>query len=221
MACCPSEPWSHRADCQRRAGSNNADTFSTRRREAGAAGGPRASWAPLALPLAIGRGVAGHHARRYPQIATQSQKLLNAAQRQVAHYAAGGAAKSLSQLLHKTAPTASMLGFAALRRKPRRWRKSCRGRERGAPMRDDRSRPYRVARSSQRLEPAFTGDARDEHRLRFLPEQAIDQFRAEVIESGASLTPFMNFDDTVQMRALLPDGSAPFGAIEQRVVKCS
>ena len=43
----------------------------------------------------------------------------------------------------------------------------------------------------------------------------------EIIESGAPLTPFMKFDDTVQMKALLPDGSAPFGAIEQRVVKSS
>lgn len=72
-----------------------------------------AAVAPSAKP-ALARMRADIGERRYLQIVAQSQKSLDAAQRQVAHYAAGGAAKSLSDLLHKLAPTASLLGFAAL-----------------------------------------------------------------------------------------------------------
>lgn len=54
--------------------------------------------------------------RHFQQIVAQSRQSLDGAQRQVARYAAGGGTKPLSSLLHKLAPTASMLGFAALAR---------------------------------------------------------------------------------------------------------
>jgi len=41
----------------------------------------------------------------------------------------------------------------------------------------------------------------------------------ELLDQGASVTPFLTWDDRVRMEARLPDGSTPFGVIEQRVVK--
>jgi fumarylacetoacetate (FAA) hydrolase len=41
----------------------------------------------------------------------------------------------------------------------------------------------------------------------------------EIVDDGAPGTAFMRFGDTVRMEARLTDGSAPFGAIEQRVVQ--
>jgi len=41
----------------------------------------------------------------------------------------------------------------------------------------------------------------------------------EIIEQGAPGTDYMRFGDTVRMRARAPDGAAPFGTIEQRVVR--
>lgn len=41
----------------------------------------------------------------------------------------------------------------------------------------------------------------------------------EIVDEGAPRTDFMRFGDTVRMEARLPDGRAPFGAIEQKVVK--
>jgi fumarylacetoacetate (FAA) hydrolase len=41
----------------------------------------------------------------------------------------------------------------------------------------------------------------------------------EIIEQGAASTGFMRFNDTVRMRARTPEGTAPFGTIEQRVVR--
>lgn len=43
----------------------------------------------------------------------------------------------------------------------------------------------------------------------------------EIVDSGAPKTPFMSFGDTVQMIAVLPDGSDVFGAIDQAVVKAA
>ncbi len=40
----------------------------------------------------------------------------------------------------------------------------------------------------------------------------------EIVDQGAPKTEFMKFGDTVRMQGTLPDGRAPFGAIEQRVV---
>jgi fumarylacetoacetate (FAA) hydrolase len=40
----------------------------------------------------------------------------------------------------------------------------------------------------------------------------------ELMDEGAARTPFMAFGDRVRMAAILPDGSAPFGVIDQRVV---
>jgi fumarylacetoacetate (FAA) hydrolase len=40
----------------------------------------------------------------------------------------------------------------------------------------------------------------------------------EVVDEGAARTAFMRFGDRVKMEAHLADGSAPFGAIDQRVV---
>jgi fumarylacetoacetate (FAA) hydrolase len=40
----------------------------------------------------------------------------------------------------------------------------------------------------------------------------------EVVDEGAARTAFMKFGDRVRMEAHLADGSAPFGAIDQRVV---
>lgn len=40
----------------------------------------------------------------------------------------------------------------------------------------------------------------------------------EVVDEGAPRTEFMKFGDRVRMEAHLPDGQAPFGAIDQRVV---
>jgi len=39
----------------------------------------------------------------------------------------------------------------------------------------------------------------------------------ELVDGGASKTPYMRFGDTVRMVAELPNGEAPFGAIAQRV----
>jgi len=41
----------------------------------------------------------------------------------------------------------------------------------------------------------------------------------EIMDHGAPRTDFMRFGDTVRMEARLPDGSAPFGVLEQKVVK--
>lgn len=41
----------------------------------------------------------------------------------------------------------------------------------------------------------------------------------EIVDSGEPKTEFMRFGDTVRMEAYLPDGRAPFGVLEQRVVK--
>ncbi len=40
----------------------------------------------------------------------------------------------------------------------------------------------------------------------------------EIIEGGAAKTPFMKVGDTIEIDAILPDGSSPFGTISQRVV---
>ena len=40
----------------------------------------------------------------------------------------------------------------------------------------------------------------------------------EIVDLGAPKTDFMKFGDTVRMQGTMPDGSAPFGAIEARVV---
>jgi fumarylacetoacetate (FAA) hydrolase len=41
----------------------------------------------------------------------------------------------------------------------------------------------------------------------------------EVVDEGAARTPFMQFGDRIRMEAHMKDGRAPFGAIDQRVVK--
>ncbi len=41
----------------------------------------------------------------------------------------------------------------------------------------------------------------------------------EKIERGAPVTPFLSFGDRVRMEARLPDGTAPFGTLDQRVVR--
>jgi fumarylacetoacetate (FAA) hydrolase len=41
----------------------------------------------------------------------------------------------------------------------------------------------------------------------------------ELLDQGASVTPFLTWDDRVRMEARLPDGSTPFGVIDQRVVR--
>jgi fumarylacetoacetate (FAA) hydrolase len=40
----------------------------------------------------------------------------------------------------------------------------------------------------------------------------------EIIETGKPLTPFMSVGDRIEITATLPDGTAPFGSIEQLVV---
>ncbi|HZU64485.1 MAG TPA: fumarylacetoacetate hydrolase family protein [Novosphingobium sp.] len=41
----------------------------------------------------------------------------------------------------------------------------------------------------------------------------------EIVDKGAAETEFMGWGDSVRMEARLPDGSAPFGVLEQKVVK--
>lgn len=41
----------------------------------------------------------------------------------------------------------------------------------------------------------------------------------EIVDTGAPVTEFMTYGDTVRMEATLADGRAPFGVIEQKVVK--
>lgn len=41
----------------------------------------------------------------------------------------------------------------------------------------------------------------------------------EIVDEGAPKTEFMKFGDTVRMQGTMPDGRAPFGAIEAKVVK--
>ncbi|HBF28206.1 fumarylacetoacetate hydrolase family protein [Rhizobium sp.] len=41
----------------------------------------------------------------------------------------------------------------------------------------------------------------------------------ELLDEGAPKTPFLSFGDRVRMEARLPDGSTPFGIIDQRAVK--
>ncbi len=41
----------------------------------------------------------------------------------------------------------------------------------------------------------------------------------ELLDEGAARTPFLTWGDRVRMESRLPDGSAPFGIIDQRVVK--
>ena len=40
----------------------------------------------------------------------------------------------------------------------------------------------------------------------------------ETIEGGKPTTPFMKVGDTIEITAMLPDGSQPFGTIAQTVV---
>lgn len=40
----------------------------------------------------------------------------------------------------------------------------------------------------------------------------------EILDQGEAKTPFMRFGERVRMQAVAPDGSAPFGTIDQRVV---
>lgn len=48
----------------------------------------------------------------------------------------------------------------------------------------------------------------------------ISEVRAiEIIRDGKPSTPFMTYGDTVRMEARLPDGTAPFGVIEQKVCR--
>jgi fumarylacetoacetate (FAA) hydrolase len=41
----------------------------------------------------------------------------------------------------------------------------------------------------------------------------------ELLDEGAAKTPFLSFGDRVRMEARLPDGSTPFGVIDQKAVK--
>lgn len=41
----------------------------------------------------------------------------------------------------------------------------------------------------------------------------------EMLDEGAARTPFLSFGDRVRMEARTPDGDAPFGVIDQKVVK--
>ena len=41
----------------------------------------------------------------------------------------------------------------------------------------------------------------------------------ELLDEGAARTPFLTWGDRVRMEARLPEGPAPFGVIDQRVVK--
>jgi fumarylacetoacetate (FAA) hydrolase len=41
----------------------------------------------------------------------------------------------------------------------------------------------------------------------------------ELVDTGAAKTEFMKYGDTVRMEAHLPDGRAPFGVLEQKVVR--
>ena len=41
----------------------------------------------------------------------------------------------------------------------------------------------------------------------------------EIVDEGAPKTEFMKFGDRVRMQAVLADGRAPFGAIDQQVVQ--
>jgi fumarylacetoacetate (FAA) hydrolase len=41
----------------------------------------------------------------------------------------------------------------------------------------------------------------------------------EIIAHGKAVTPYLSFGDRVRMEARLPDGRAPFGAMDQRVVR--
>lgn len=41
----------------------------------------------------------------------------------------------------------------------------------------------------------------------------------EMLDEGAARTPFLSFGDCVRMEARTPDGDAPFGVIDQKVVK--
>jgi fumarylacetoacetate (FAA) hydrolase len=41
----------------------------------------------------------------------------------------------------------------------------------------------------------------------------------EIVDQGSATTEFMRFGDRVRMQGTMPDGSAPFGAIDQKVVK--
>lgn len=43
----------------------------------------------------------------------------------------------------------------------------------------------------------------------------------EIIANGSAQTPFMSFGDRVRMEARLPDGRAPFGAMDQQVVQAT
>lgn len=46
-----------------------------------------------------------------------------------------------------------------------------------------------------------------------------EQRAIEIIASGSATTPFMSFGDRVRMEARTPQGRAPFGAMDQEVVK--
>lgn len=43
----------------------------------------------------------------------------------------------------------------------------------------------------------------------------------EMLDQGAAQTPFLRFGDRVGMAAVLPDGTTPFGVIDQQVVRAS
>ena len=55
---------------------------------------------------------------------------------------------------------------------------------------------------------------------RHVGSSCISEVRAiEMIDTGSAQTAFMRFGDTVRMEARTPEGAAPFGAIEQKVVE--
>ena len=43
--------------------------------------------------------------------------------------------------------------------------------------------------------------------------------RIEIVDEGEAKTGFMKYGDRVRMQGTLPDGRAPFGAIDPKVVK--
>jgi hypothetical protein len=69
------------------------------------------------------------------------------------------------------------------------------------------------------LRQAFTGTVANASYAQVGSSCISEQRAIEIIASGKPDTPFMAFGDRVVMEAHMPDGYAPFGAMDQQVVK--
>lgn len=95
------------------------------------------------------------------------------------------------------------------------------GRARGGEMHFSFGQIIAHCASTRRLSPGtIVGSGTVSNADAAAGSSCISEIRViELLGEGAARTPFLGFGDRVRMEARLPDGSAPFGFIDQKVVK--